>query len=66
MTQQEINAMIINREKSVISATINGKKIKLTFEELSLINKLFRTLIDNIEEASAAYEDNGVIVVIER
>ena len=66
MTQQEINAMIINREKSVISATINGKKIKLTFEELSLINKLFRTLIDNIEEASAAYEDNGVIVVIDR
>lgn len=66
MTQQEINAMIINREKSVISATINGKKIKLTFEELSLINKLFRTLIDSIDEASAAYEDNGAIVVIER
>lgn len=61
---QEKNLMIINREKSVISVTTKDKKIKLTFEELSLINKLFLILRDNIEGASVAYEDNGKIVLI--
>lgn len=59
------NAIIVNKSHKRFTATINGKEIKMTFEELALIEKLLNKVINDYEgTAYAAYVDGDDIVTL--
>lgn len=62
---KKLNAVIVNRNKKCFTATIDGRKIEMTFEELSLMKKLLSEVINDYEgTAYAAYLDGADIVTL--
>ena len=63
--ENKLKAVIVNRHEKSFKATINGKEIKMTFEELELIEKLLGAVINDYEgTAYAAYVDGNDIVTL--
>lgn len=62
------NIVIVNKDKKCFSATLGEKKIIMTFEELSLIEKLLDAVTnDYVGDKCIAYMDeNGKIIKIGR
>ena len=67
MSQKEkTNAVIVHKDKKSFTAQINGQKIKMTFEELSLMKELINAVLNDYSGKSyASYTDeNGKIILI--
>ena len=63
--ENKLKAVIVNRHKKSFKATINGKEIKMTFEEFELIEKLLGAVINDYEGmAYAAYVDGNDIIIL--
>lgn len=62
------NAVVVHKSKSSFTARIGGKEIKMTFDELSLMQKLINAVVlDYSGKACASFVDkDGKIVLISK
>lgn len=69
MAQENTNAaVIVHKSKSSFTARINGQNIKMTFKELSLMEKLINAVLkDYSGKAYASFiDENGEITLISK
>ena len=68
MEQSNTNAVVVHKSKQSFSAKIGGKEIKMTFKELSLMQKLINAVLNDYSGmAYASFIDKkGEIVLISK
>lgn len=66
MGKSETNAVVVHKSKQSFSAKIGGKEIKMTFKELSLMEKLINEVLNDYSGKSCGsyVDENGEIVLI--
>lgn len=66
MAQSNTNAVVVNKSKKSFHAKIEGKEIKMTFKELSLMETLLNAVLKDYsgESCGAFIDENGELVLI--